>query len=70
MELEKELLEKGYEASGPHGFSELPKALEILAENLAVTADALEEIRLIRGSKARDDMKDPQYKNVWMIYYK
>lgn len=62
MALQKELLSKGFKENGPYGLSELSKALEFIIRE----HPNLEEIRIVRGEKARDDMKD--YPNLCMIY--
>ena len=62
MSLEKELLEKGFHAHGPYSLSEVPGGLMTLLKGYPDS----EEIRILRGEKARDDFKNYPY--LCMIY--
>ncbi|MAG78890.1 hypothetical protein CMI40_00760 [Candidatus Pacearchaeota archaeon] len=65
MELEDELLEKGFESNGPFVVSKLSEAITHQVNKYKLN---IKEIHIIRGEEARKDMEE--YKGLYMIYVK
>lgn len=65
MSLEKQLINEGFKAYGPRAFSELPK----IFEHLNLGDGSLDEVRCLRGTRARPDLTG-DYQNLWMVYVK